>query len=97
MGQLIDREAFERGVRNNRFRLAAGQVLSPAAVELARARGIEIVRSDGARDAMPQQTREIEALSERITRRLLEQGHAPGPALIDAVAAEVAAAEAAAS
>jgi len=89
VGQLIDRASFESGVHNNRFVLHSGQVLSPSALDLARERGVEIVREGSARDTMPQQSRELEALSERIARRLLDAGHAPGAALIDAVAAEV--------
>lgn len=93
MGQLIDKEMLESGVRGNQYHLAQGQVLSPAALEYVQAKGIEIVRDGRSAGAMPQRTREIEALSERITRQLLQAGHQPGQALVDAVAAEVAAIE----
>jgi ACT domain-containing protein len=91
MGQLIDRETFERGIQRNRFTVEPGQVLSPAAVELARERGVEIVRAGAGRSLMPRQGQAIEGLSERILARFVEAGMAPGPELIDAVAAEVAA------
>ncbi|MFH1809247.1 MAG: ACT domain-containing protein [Pseudomonadota bacterium] len=91
MGQLIDRENFERGIRRSQFLVKTGQVLSPAALELARERGIEIVREGTGRQLMPRQAQEIESLSERILKRFVEAGMTPGPELIDAVAAEVAA------
>ncbi len=89
MGQLIDRETFERGVRANRYVIEPGQVLSPGALEFARDRGVEISRQGSKLENMPRQGLAIEELSARITERFVASGVQPGPELIEAVAAEV--------
>lgn len=89
MGQLIDRETFQRGVRAGRFQLESGQVLSPSAVDWAREQGVDVVRAGNPIKGMPRHKLAVEGLSERITQRFIAAGLQPGSELIDAVAAEV--------
>lgn len=89
MGQLIDREALQRGVKSGRFQIESGQVLSPSALDWAREQGIDIVREGSPRNSMPRHNMAVESLSERISQRFISAGVAPGPELISAVAKEV--------
>ena len=89
MGQLIDREALQRGTKAGRFQIESGQVLSPNALEWAREQGIDVVRAGSPRASMPRHNVAVESLSDRITQRFVSAGVEPGAQLIDAVAKEV--------